>query len=239
MYKIFLIIICTTMILFSTEYLNETETDIENIISLNQQESNSEFENNEEAESIEEICLENELLNEVINDEQLVEEKEKIKVKSENESKKTQNTIVTQKQATNTSKEEKKNVTNENTSNKINNSVSEKTNTNKTVEKEEEKTTSNLNEAKANNSYKEYEVTIAKKTQCDGNNHKITSGNTGKWFDTQAQADNYYNQELEKWGRQWETGKIKKDEYLKKCPSGYETWSCPQCQKWTLNFYYR
>lgn len=67
----------------------------------------------------------------------------------------------------------------------------------------------------------------------------MKSGNTGKWFETKAQSDSYYNAEIKRWGSKWENGEIEKAEYLKKCPSGYEVWTCPQCGKWTVNFYYR
>lgn len=89
------------------------------------------------------------------------------------------------------------------------------------------------------NNYTEKEVKVAPKTECIGNNHKMSTGNTGKWFETKAQADSYYNTEIDKWGKKWESGEIKKPEYLEKCPLGYEIWSCPQCGKWTINFYYR
>ena len=95
---------------------------------------------------------------------------------------------------------------------------------------------------KNNNSpdnYTEIEVKVAEKKECDGNNHKIGAGNTGLWFETKAQADNYYGSQQEEWGNLWENGKITKEKYLKKCPSGYEAWTCPQCKKWTINFYYR
>ena len=90
-----------------------------------------------------------------------------------------------------------------------------------------------------NNSYTEKEVMVVEKTECVGNNHKIESGNTGKWFNNKIEADDYYNTEIEKWGKLWENDEITKEEYLKNCPFGYEVWTCPQCQKWTLNFYYR
>lgn len=90
-----------------------------------------------------------------------------------------------------------------------------------------------------NNSYTEKEVMVVEKTECVGNNHKIESGNTGKWFNNKVEADDYYNTEIEKWGKLWENDEITKEEYLKNCPFGYEVWTCPQCQKWTLNFYYR
>lgn len=92
---------------------------------------------------------------------------------------------------------------------------------------------------KPQDTYTEFEVKVAEKKECDGNNHKIGAGNTGLWFETQAKADNYYNSQIEKLGKSWEKGEITKEEYLKKCPSGYEVWTCPQCKKWTINFYYR
>lgn len=93
--------------------------------------------------------------------------------------------------------------------------------------------------SQSNSNYTEKEVKVAPKTECIGNNHKMSAGNTGKWFETKTQADSYYNAEINKWGKKWENGEIDKAEYLKKCPSGYEVWTCPQCQKWTINFYYR
>ena len=87
-------------------------------------------------------------------------------------------------------------------------------------------------------SYKEQEVQIAPKTECKGNNHKVGAGNTGKWFETQEQAAAYFKTEIAKWGKQWENFEITDEEYHKNCPYGYEVWTCPQCQKWTVNFYY-
>ncbi len=88
------------------------------------------------------------------------------------------------------------------------------------------------------NGYKEQEVQIAPKTECTENNHKVGTGNTGKWFETQDQATAYFKTEIAKWGKQWENFEITDDEYHKNCPYGYEVWTCPQCQKWTVNFYY-
>lgn len=109
-----------------------------------------------------------------------------------------------------------------------------------TTEKNNNKTKNEQEENKQSDSnYTEKEVQLAPKVECVGNKHMIDSGNTGKWFNTKEEADSFYNAEIKKWGEQWENGEIEKDEYLKNCPSGYEVWTCPQCQKWTLNFYYR
>lgn len=126
-----------------------------------------------------------------------------------------------------------------NTSQSTTNKESSSVKTNEDTKKDKTQTTSQENNSSSNNGYTEKKVEIAPKQECVGNNHKMSSGNTGKWFDTKAQADNYYNTEIEKWGKMWENDEITKEEYLKKCPSGYEVWTCPQCQKWTVNFYYR
>ena len=120
-----------------------------------------------------------------------------------------------------------------------------KTHNIQTTTSKEKKQTENIKKeqtpvtSQSNSNYTEKEVKVAPKTECVGNNHKISAGNTGKWFETKAQADSYYNTEIEKWGKKWESGEIDKTKYLKECPSGYEVWTCPQCQKWTINFYYR
>ncbi|HJJ17668.1 MAG TPA: hypothetical protein OIM61_09120 [Clostridiaceae bacterium] len=127
-------------------------------------------------------------------------------------------------------------------------------NSNTNQEKQQKTTNNQMEETKQSNpqkvetqdksnktldNYTEIEVKVAEKKECDGNNHKMGAGNTGLWFETKAQADNYYNSQQEKWGKLWENDEITKEEYLKKCPSGYEVWTCPQCKKWTINFYYR
>lgn len=119
--------------------------------------------------------------------------------------------------------EKKETVTKTTTTEKSSNEVKEKQEKNKQEE----------------NNYTETKVELAPKKECVGNKHLIDSGNTGKWFNTKEEADSFYNSEIEKWGKQWENGEIETEEYLKNCPSGYEIWTCPQCQKWTLNFYYR
>ena len=119
--------------------------------------------------------------------------------------------------------EKKETVTKTTTTEKSSNEVKEKQEKNKQQE----------------NNYTETKVELAPKKECVGNKHLIDSGNTGKWFNTKEEADSFYNSEIEKWGEQWENGEIDKDEYLEKCPAGFEVWTCPICQKWTLNFYYR
>ena len=170
---------------------------------------------------IERIVKENENMetkNEIVKVEQ--EEIENAKVQ-EQQNKTTDNTI--KQQTIIKSAEQKAQVT-------TNTSKEDDTSVNK------EEITGNVEQ---NNSYTEKEVMVVEKTECVGNNHKIESGNTCKWFNNKIEADDYYNTEIEKWGKLWENDEITKEEYLKNCPFGYEVWTCPQCQKWTLNFYYR
>ena len=74
--------------------------------------------------------------------------------------------------------------------------------------------------------------------KCSGNNHKVETGNSGKWFNNESEAVAYYNSIIKIWGDKWENFEIDDESYHKNCPYGYEDWSCPYCGKWTINFYY-
>lgn len=69
--------------------------------------------------------------------------------------------------------------------------------------------------------------------------HTMPTGNIGKWFDSQSDVKNYWNEVNEKYEQQYRDGVITYEEYMKKAPYGYETWSCATCGKWTGNFKYR
>ena len=74
----------------------------------------------------------------------------------------------------------------------------------------------------------------------NNNNHGMDVGNSGKWFSSKKEAIAYYDNKLDYWDK-WvkEDPDNRWDEYLQKCPSGYEVWDCMFCGKWTINFYYR
>ena len=74
--------------------------------------------------------------------------------------------------------------------------------------------------------------------KCTETNHLMETGNTGKWFDTKQQAVAFYEKEIKEWEEKWLKDEIDDDTYYKNCPDGYEYWSCPLCQKWTINLYY-
>lgn len=86
--------------------------------------------------------------------------------------------------------------------------------------------------------YTEVEVKIAEKTECIDNKHCAVTGNSNKWFKTQAEAIAEYNAELERWSQKYKSEEITYDELTKKSPYGYETWNCPKCNQYTLNYYY-
>ena len=77
---------------------------------------------------------------------------------------------------------------------------------------------------------------IQKETHCtNNNNHSISCGNMGKWFNSRSELVAYYNNEVSKWNKKIDNEEITYDEYYKNVPSGYECWSCSYCGKWTGN----
>lgn len=109
----------------------------------------------------------------------------------------------------------------------------------KQEEKQIEKPKDEINQSKQNqdNSAKQQEKeTVIPK--CTETKHIIESGNTGKWFDTNQQAVAFYEKEIKEWEEKWLKDEIDDDTYYKNCPDGYEYFSCPLCQKWTLTLFY-
>lgn len=101
-----------------------------------------------------------------------------------------------------------------------------------TTAKKQETTT------KANTSSKQ-ETTTQQKPQSTEHDHSGLTGNMGKWFNSRAEVNNYYNSIVNDWNTKYTNGEIIWEEYAKNCPYGYECWSCAECGKWTGNFYYR
>ena len=77
-------------------------------------------------------------------------------------------------------------------------------------------------------------------THCtNNNNHSIKCGNMGKWFTSKSDIDDYWEEVVQTYSKQYENGEITWETYCKKSPYGYECWSCSYCGKWTGNFKYR
>lgn len=73
---------------------------------------------------------------------------------------------------------------------------------------------------------------------CANGNHSMPTGNSGKWFNNRNECKEYMSQVWDMWSQKRKNGEITYEEYVKKCPYGYECWSCSYCGKWTVNFYY-
>ena len=82
-------------------------------------------------------------------------------------------------------------------------------------------------------------ATTTSQAHCtNNNNHSIKCGNMGKWFSSRDEIDKYWVEIDNYYFKQYQTGKITYEEYCKKSPYGYESWSCSYCGKWTGNFKY-
>ena len=82
-------------------------------------------------------------------------------------------------------------------------------------------------------------IKTQKETHCTNNsNHSMSCGNIGKWFNNKEEIGEYRNNISNKYCQQYENGEITWEEYMKKSPYGYESWSCSYCGKWTGNFKY-
>lgn len=97
-----------------------------------------------------------------------------------------------------------------------------KVNNSNTIEKKEE-TNTNTNQNKNTNN--------------TNNAPKCTHSNSN-WYNSKAEAEEIYNVEIKKWGDKWTNYEIDNETYYKNCPSGYEVFSCPYCNKWTINLFH-
>ena len=88
--------------------------------------------------------------------------------------------------------------------------------------------------AKANPSPQKKKVKPKKKKK---HIHYMLKGNMGKWFKSKKELRKYVGKVMQEYNRQYEDGEITWDKYVKRCPCGYEAWSC-SCGKWTGNFKY-
>ena len=75
--------------------------------------------------------------------------------------------------------------------------------------------------------------------KCSDTQHGVGVGNSNKWFNSYNESVAYYDNLINDYSDKVHNGAITSEEYFKQCPYGYETWSCPYCGKWTLNFYNR
>ena len=86
-------------------------------------------------------------------------------------------------------------------------------------------------------------ITVSKSEEPKNTNENINNApkcnpSNGKWYNSKGEAEAIYKAELKKWGDKWTNYEIDTDTYNKNCPNGYEVFSCPYCNKWTINLYY-
>ena len=74
--------------------------------------------------------------------------------------------------------------------------------------------------------------------KCTKSKHISPVGNIDKWFDSKTDLKSYVDSTMRYWDEQESNGNITYDEYTKKCPYGYEAWTCAGCGMWTGNFKY-
>ena len=73
----------------------------------------------------------------------------------------------------------------------------------------------------------------------NNNNHSMSCGNIGRWFNSRSDIETYWKNQCNALAEKWDKGEISDSEYYSKSPYGYECWSCSYCSKWTGNFKYR
>lgn len=68
------------------------------------------------------------------------------------------------------------------------------------------------------------------------NNHAIGVGSCGKWYSTKQEGVDDYNKKSTEVEAELRSGKITWEEYMEKCPAGYDYFSCKDCGKWTFSY---
>lgn len=147
---------------------------------------------------------------------------EKVEEKAEEPEEKVQNKVVVEDKANNSS--------NNKVSNSTTNTTNEETKNNAT--KQEEKQQEEIsNQTTNDNTNQDVIVDIVQDAS------KCNHGNK-KYYNSEEDAIATYNELITEYGKKVKNGEITYEEYIKVCPLGYETMSCPFCGKWTIDYYY-
>jgi len=203
--------------------------------------SEGEIEHNEKEENI----LENIVVEENIEVSDK-NETEKVEIIEKNENK-TDNQNVSEKNNTSTTETSNKannKVNNKETATKKNTTTTTVSNNANSTSKNEEKKEPIITEKPKEDIVKEDEKTTTDKATT--NNTKTEEiietpkckHSNENYYNTEEEAIAFYKKTSKEYGDKVKSGEITYEEYLKKCPYGYETMSCPYCQKWTISFYY-
>ena len=215
--------------LINENHSSTVEQEEENKISITPEITTQETEKVEEVQEIEDVEIVEKPVEEPIDE--VVDKKEKPKVTNkqpaiQNESK-TSNS-----ESSNTTKDNS-NKTTENTKEKNEERVE---NNIKNDTKDEEINQNQETTEESKNNDKSQEEKANETPKCNHDNEK------NKWFNSKKEAEAIYYAELEKWDEFVRHDNVTVEEYMEyinNCPTGYEVWSCPYCQKWTINMYYK
>ena len=107
----------------------------------------------------------------------------------------------------------------------------------KTITQEKQETP--IQEKTKQETKSEIKVQEPETPKCSDTKHGVGVGNSNIWFNSYNEAVAYYDNLINGYSDQVHNGEITPEEYNKQCPYGYEIWSCPYCNKWTLNYYFR
>lgn len=105
------------------------------------------------------------------------------------------------------------------------------------IQKDNDKINDKKSEDKTQIINKNTTSTSTTKKEEKDNTTKCNHSNEG-YYNTEDEAKAYYKELSKEFGEKVKDGEITYEEYLKKCPYGYETISCQYCGKWTISLYY-
>lgn len=161
-------------------------------------------------------------------------------VENKTEKKDTQKVNDTNKSTTN-KPIQKENTTTEKPKSSVSNnektiSKSEETKENITTEKPKEEIVKEKEETTTDKTTNK-QITDNKKTEEIKETPKCNHSDE-TYYNTEEEAIAFYKKTSKEYGNKVKNGEITYEEYLKLCPYGYETMSCPICERWTISFYY-
>lgn len=136
-----------------------------------------------------------------------------------------------------TKDENKVNIANQKEEQKDKNSGIQETKEKQDKIKNDEKNSKTQTNIDSNNNEKETIDTNMDQERNTNNVPKCTHSNDN-WYASKAEAEAVYNAKIKEWGDKWTNYEIDNETYYKNCPSGYEVFSCPYCNKWTINLFY-
>lgn len=231
--SIILILICLILVGVLLIYRNDKE----NVEMQNNQitsENEIQYQDNEE-NIIENIALEetNESLekNETENVKVIEEEKDiqKENKQNKNETNNTTNKVV--KKENTTTNKPTISVNNKQETISKNEEPKETISTEKEKPKENEKTTTDK-------PTEDKPIIDNTKTEEKQDNQVKCTHSTSNYYNSKAEAIAEYDRIINEWSDKWLNNEVDDETYYKNCPDGYEIFSCPYCNKWTISLYY-